>query len=204
MTSYDSNKYNKYGIPKAIFENSTANESNGIHYIVFTGPSLSGKTAAAMFLASALHKYKVIRDSFEAPLRTYLTLLFARKGTSFPWDEPLAALLGKTPRDFALREQQHMRFAYGPDVLGRLLRIRAEQSSVHPRFVIADDGTSIQDIRALQNVSLIRVNRERIERIYPFTIPNPNYVLPNRGSIDELQHSTRYIAAKIIEKEGLK
>lgn len=179
----------------------SANTTNihAIHYIVFTGPSLSGKTTAAAYLFTALasHKYTIFRDSFEAPLRNYLALLLARKLTQMPWDTPIQQLLNRTPRDFALREQQHMRMSYGPDVLGRLLLTRSQKWLPHPRFIIVDDGTSIQDIRALPSVSLVRINRSNVERVYPFTIPNPDYVLSNKGSLDDLFDNVRNMAVTI-------
>lgn len=140
----------------------------------------------------------VFRDSFEAPMRHYLTMLFGRKITQMPIDEQLPGM-DKTPRDFMLREQQHMRFSYGPGILGRLLHVRSQRWKPTPRFIIVDDGTSLNDVRELGKYILIRINRDNMERVYPFTIPNPNYVLSNKGPIGALEYNIEQLVKRIIE-----
>lgn len=163
-------------------------ESNsGPRFIVFTGPSLSGKTTASQFMAIYMQSTGLVvyRDSFEAPMKQYLASLMAKKISLMPPDD-IVSPLGKTPRDFMLREQQHMRFTYGPGILGQLLEKRAAQWKSNPQYIIVDDGTSINDVRALGDYLLVRIDRDTVERVYPFTIPAPKYVISNKGTLMDL------------------
>lgn len=168
-------------------------------FIVFTGPSQSGKTTAANIMAEYMRLLTTVRrDSFEMPTKHYLTQLLSRKFKAMPIDEVIPSL-GKAPRDFIRMTHQHMRFSFGPDVLGRLLRDRAMQFKERYEHIIVDDGTSLSDVKALGEYTLIRIDRENSERIYPFTIPNPHYVLPNRGTLTGLEIGVRNIVKNILD-----
>lgn len=177
---------------KETFESNRPNAANkdSIQFVVFTGPALSGKTTAAQRMSQRLNKLEILtyRDSFEAPMRCYLNMLMAAKSETMPPDTVVPGL-GKTPRDFMLREQQHMRFTYGPSILGRLLMHRSLQWKKRPQYIVVDDGTSYSDVAYLGSYVVIRMSRESVERVYPFEIPNPNYVLSNKGDLNSLNIS---------------
>jgi len=111
-------------------------------------------------------------------------------------DEPISVLLSKTPREFINREAAHMRFSYGPGVLGKLLAARSRRWQKQPMYVIIDDGTSGLDCRELGGYFLVHVNRDRVERVYPFAIPDPDMVIYNDGDVTKL----RTWAAKIADR----
>jgi len=171
-------------------------------YLVFTGPSQSGKTVAAGLLVSVLRErgYTAMRDSFEQPIKRYLATLFARELLSIPMDTVIYELLYKTPRMFIQLQSQHMRFAYGPGVLGRLLVVRSKRWKSQPDYIVVDDGTSVNDLRELGNYVLIRMDRDRIERVYPFTIPDPHYSIMNSKDVPWLKLQTEKLATDLIEQ----
>ena len=171
-----------------------------IRYVIFTGPSQSGKSLTASLLVSEFRSrgLTAMRDSFEMPMKHYLGMLLSRKSASIPMDEPISALLSKTPRDFINREAMHMRFSYGPGVLGKLLAARAHRWARSPQFIVVDDGTSILDCRELGGFFLVHVNRDRVERVYPFSIPNPDATITNDGDILRLRLHVIKIADKVI------
>jgi hypothetical protein len=171
-------------------------------YIVFTGPSLSGKTTSATLLVSLIreHGYTTVLESFEYPMKQYLDTLFAQKISIRPMDEPIYELLYKTPRTFIQLQSQHMRFAYGPGVLGRLLASRIKRYTQPPEYVIVDDGTNITDLRELGQYVLVRMDRDRIERVYPFAIPDPDYSIMNSKGVPWLKQQIEKLAISLTEK----
>ncbi len=172
-----------------------------IRYVIFTGASLSGKSTAASFLRLTLagRGLKVSRDSFEMPMRHYLCMLLGLKSNSVEMDAPISLLLSKTARDFVLREAAHMRFSYGPGVLGKLLDARSRSNRGDNQFVIVDDGSSITDIQGLESYFLVRIERSKVERVYPFVIPNPDMVVLNDRDVKHLQEKMREVADVLVE-----
>lgn len=106
-------------------------------------------------------------------------------------DEPLPTLLSKTPRDFLRLEAAHMRFNYGPGVMGTLLRKRVGNTS---DYVVVDDGVSVLDCRALGDYFLVQITRKRLERVYPFMIPDADMYIKNDGTLDDLALSMERVA----------
>ena len=142
-------------------------QTRRIRYVVFTGPSKSGKTTAAGLLVSAFRQLgrTAMQASFELPMKQYLSGLLARRPKE---DEVIGELLNKTRRDFLNLEAMHMRFHYGPGVLGKLLLARSKRWLHAPQYVIVDDGTSVLDCRELGRYFIVQVMRDRVERVYPF------------------------------------
>lgn len=101
-------------------------------------------------------------------------------------DEPLSALLSKTCKDFLRLEAAHMRFNYGPNVMGNMLKERTKHWRHDPLFVVVDDGVSVLDCRALGDYFLIQIVRDRQERVYPFMIPNADAHVRNDGTLEQL------------------
>ncbi len=101
------------------------------------------------------------------------------------------------------REAAHMRFSYGPNVMGRLLVRRTSRWKSDPRYIIVDDGSSINDVRILDNYFLIRVERSRAERVYPFTIPNPHMVIHNDGTMAQLELQVLKVYTRLTEHSNV-
>lgn len=159
-------------------------------HIVFTGPGQSGKTTAANMMAKSLrsHGKTVHQDSFGGPVLDYLMLLGAvRSRTDI--DKPIPLIRNSTTRMFIMREMQHMRFSYGPSILGDLLKVRCGM----PHFIIIDDCSSILDARALGNYTLITVERSPVERVFPFAVSGPSLLLHNNGTLDDLERKVEKI-----------
>lgn len=172
-------------------------------YLVFTGPHGSGKTTAATSLASALETLKrtVRYESFSLPIRVYVGHLLEGNEFDLEPTDPIELLGGKTLRDFILREQQHMRFNYGPRVLGSLMKARVEQDK--PDYCIVDDGTNINDINGLGSYTLIDVTRKGVETAFPFTIPGADYYIRNDKAVNDLDTAMRQLAIKLTEESSL-
>lgn len=115
-------------------------------------------------------------------------------------DEPLSVLLSKTCKDFLRLEAAHLRFNYGPNVMGSMLKERTKHWRHNPVYVVVDDGVSMLDCRALGDYFLIQIVRDAQERVYPFMIPNANAHIRNDGTLDDLQAKIAKIAT-IIEEE---
>jgi hypothetical protein len=159
---------------------------NQTQFVVFTGPSHSGKSAAASILVSALRQRSrsAMHCSFELPMRQYLFSLIGRK---YEMDEPLPELLSKTPRDFLRLEAAHLRFNYGPSALGKMLLARVSRWMMAPMYVVVDDGVSVLDCRALGNYVLVQIVRDKVDRVYPFVMPNAKMHIQNDGTLDDLK-----------------
>lgn len=110
-------------------------------------------------------------------------------------DEPLSELLSKTPRDFLRLEAAHMRFNYGPGVMGTMLKARVRSDR---KYIVIDDGVSILDCRALGRYFLVQVTRNGRERVHPFVIPNADVYVRNDGSFDDLMASMERVAAMVV------
>lgn len=159
-------------------------------HIVFTGPGQSGKTTAANIMAKLIrgHRKMVTLDSFGQPILGYL----AELGVVLPElniDNPMPQFRDTTARMFMMREMQHMRFSYGPSILGDLLKMRCGR----PHFIIVDDCSSILDARALGNYTLITVERSPVERVYPFAVSGPSLMIRNDGTLDDLERKVEAI-----------
>lgn len=156
--------------------------SRAIRFVVFTGPSQSGKSTAAALLVSAFRKRgrTAMQASFEFPMKLYLASLLGRKLHGFQSHEQVPELLSKTPIQFINLELAHMRFNYGPGVLGKLLLARSRKWSRPPQYIVVSDGTSVLDCRALGRYFLVQVMRERIERVYPFCDFRSKYACAER------------------------
>ena len=174
-----------------------------LRYVIFTGPSQAGKSTLASLLSSEFRSrgLTAMNDSFEMPMKHYLAMLFGQKLSLLPMEKPISELLSRTPRDFLNREAAHMRFSYGPGVLGKLLATRAKRWQRQPRYIIIDDGTSILDCRELGRYFLVHVNRDRVERVYPFSIPNAEMVVYNDGTLEKLKLWAVKIADRVIADE---
>jgi energy-coupling factor transporter ATP-binding protein EcfA2 len=176
-----------------------------IRYVIFTGPSKSGKSTAAALLVSVFRdrSRSAMHSSFEAPMKRYLATLFGRKSFTFKMDEQLSELLSKTPRDFLNLEAMHMRFHFGPGVMGKLLLARVKLWTHAPRYIVVDDGASVLDCRALGRYFLVQIVRDRVERVYPFVIPNADVRVRNDGTIEQLRKKMESIA-DMVEKENMR
>jgi len=170
-----------------------------IRYVVFTGPSRSGKSTAAALLVSIFRgrNCPAMHSSFESPMKRYLATLYGRKSFTFKMDEPLSELLLKTPRDFLNLEAMHLRFHYGPGVMGKLLVARANQWTRPPKYIVVDDGASVLDCRELGRYFLVQIIRGGMERVYPFVIPNADVHMRNEGTIEELKAKMEQVADQV-------
>lgn len=168
-------------------------------FLVFTGPHGSGKSTAAAALGNALTtlRHKVRYDSFSFPVVAYTEYLFADPLPDRSTD-PIELLGGKSLRDFIQREQQHMRFNYGPRILGQLLKARVEQ--VKPDYCIVDDGNNVNDVNGLGTYTLIDVARKSIESAFPFTIPGADIYIRNDKGLNDLSITMRQLAIKLTEE----
>jgi hypothetical protein len=144
-----------------------------------------------------------MQASFEFPMKLYLASLFGRRLSSFRPGEPLFELLSKTPEQFMNLELAHMRFNYGPGVLGKLLLARSKHWSHPPQYVVVSDGTSVLDCRALGRYFLVQVMRDKVERVYPFVIPNADMRVRNDGTVEELGKKMEEVADKVEEANAL-
>lgn len=170
-------------------------------YVIFTGPSQSGKTLAASLLVAALRSMGLLamHHSFTSPMRQYLGALLGRKASAIRLEESMGELLWKTPRDFLRLEAAHLRFNYGPNVMGKMLQTRAKENVINPKYIVVDDGTNVLDCRVLGNYRLIQITRDSVERVYPFMIPNAHVIIRNNGSIAELEVKMKLVADKLEE-----
>lgn len=170
-------------------------------YVIFTGPSQSGKTLAASLLVAALRSMGLLamQHSFTSPMRQYLGALLGRKASAVRLEESMGELLWKTPRDFLRLEAAHLRFNYGPNVMGKMLQTRAKENVINPKYIVVDDGTNVLDCRVLGNYKLIQITRDSVERVYPFMIPNAHVIIRNNGSIAELEVKMKLVADKLEE-----
>jgi hypothetical protein len=96
-------------------------------------------------------------------------------------------------------EAAHLRFNYGPNVMGKMLQTRAKENVINPKYIVVDDGTNVLDCRVLGNYRLIQITRDSVERVYPFMIPNAHVVIRNNGSIAELEVKMKLVADKLEE-----
>ena len=172
-------------------------------YVIFTGPSQSGKTLAAQLLVTAFRTKGLLamHHSFTYPMKHYLGTLLGRKVSGIRLEESISELLWKTPRDFLRLEAAHLRFNYGPNVVGRLLQARAKQMAIDPKYIVVDDGTSILDCRTLGDYRLIQITRDNIDRVYPFMMPNAHMTIRNNGTVAQLEAKVRLIADKLEDEE---
>ncbi len=97
------------------------------------------------------------------------------------------------------REAAHMRFSYGPSVMGRLLVRRAGRWRSDPAYIVVDDGSSINDVRVLGDYFLVRIERSRAERVYPFTIPNPHMVIHNDSTLAQLELQVQKVYTRLTQ-----
>lgn len=165
-------------------------------YVIFTGPSQSGKTLAASLLVAALRGMGLLamQHSFTSPIRQYLGTLLGRKASTIKLEESMGELLWKTPRDFLRLEAAHLRFNYGPNVMGKLLQTRARENIINPKYIVVDDGTNVLDCRVLGDYRLVQITRDRVERVYPFMIPGAHVTIRNSGTIAELEVKMKLLA----------
>jgi hypothetical protein len=170
-------------------------------YIALTGPHNSGKTTAATALGNALMAlgYSVKHDSFSFPVLAYAENLLDYPALDLEMTDPIEALSNKSLREFIQREQQHMRFNYGPRVLGVLLRARIEGHKP-PMYCVVDDGVNANDVLGLGQYVLVDVARKSVESAYPFTIPGADFYVRNDGSEDRLRLKMQQLAPRIIER----
>jgi hypothetical protein len=140
-----------------------------------------------------------MQHSFTSPMRQYLGALLGRKASAVRLEESMGELLWKTPRDFLRLEAAHLRFNYGPNVMGKMLQTRAKENVINPKYIVVDDGTNVLDCRVLGNYRLIQITRDSVERVYPFMIPNAHVIIRNNGSIAELEVKMKLVADKLEE-----
>lgn len=168
-------------------------------YVILTGPSYSGKTTAAAMLVTMLRSrdWNAVHESFDAPIRHYMASLLGRKPDDLDMDEPLPELLTKTPRDFLRLESAHLRFNYGPVAVGKLLLARVKRRLRVPEYVVVDDGASVLDCRVLGKYYLVQVVRSKVERVYPFVMPNACTCIYNDGTLEQLKKKVEELAREI-------
>jgi hypothetical protein len=133
-------------------------------------------------------------------MKLYLASLLGRRLRDFQAHEQVPELLSKTPVQFINLELAHLRFNYGPGVLGKLLLARSSRWSHPSQYIVVSDGTSVLDCRALGRFFLVQIMRDKVERVYPFVIPNANVKVQNDGTLEELEAKMEKVADKIEEE----
>ena len=168
-------------------------------YVIFTGPSQSGKTLAASMLVAAFRGKGLLamHHSFMLPIKQYLGTLLGQKAGTIRDEESMSELLWKTPRDFMRLEAAHLRFNYGPNIMGKMLRARAKERTISAKYIVVDDGVNILDCRVLGDYKLIQITRDNVERVYPFMIPGAHITVRNNGTIAQLEMKIRLIADRL-------
>lgn len=172
-------------------------------FIVLNGPPYSGKSTASRELSRMLNeKARTISDSFAAPMKHFIATLLGEAYADMDKDKPRPELSGYSVRQFLIDlSQNYMKPRYGDDVYGRMLLHRAlRYPGKKPRFVVCDDGGFAEELAALDNHLLVRVERPGHDfssdsRTY---LPDPHWVIVNDSTVDELWIQVRKLAHEIL------
>lgn len=184
-----------------------------MNFVVFNGPSYSGKTTSANALvrilksmANPLNNNALIveKDSFAAPMKRYLTVALNMPLEDMQKDTPMAILSGYSPREFLIKESEdHMKPTYGQDIFGRLLLYRALRYTPAPNVIVVDDGGIEAEFNCLGEYKpfLVRMNRpgysfKNDNRSY---LPNPWWGFLNDGDIDYQMEVVHVLAEDIYQ-----
>ncbi len=159
-------------------------------YIILNGPKTSGKSTIARELCAFFRNCgrDCSEDSFAAPIKHYISTAIGAKYNDMPKDSPVSILGGRSIREFVIGVSDYMKEEYGPDIFGRLLVNRVLRRDPKPHFIVADSSNDQDELDAIPNAILVRVERPGYEfgqdsRRY---LDNPEYTLRNNGTLNDL------------------
>ena len=172
-------------------------------YVILNGPSYSGKSSIALELCRFFRTMQIDarEDSFAAPIKHYISTAIGERYNNMPKDSPVAILSGRSIREFVIDQSNFMKEQYGPDIFGRLLVNRTLRLQPKPAFIIADSSNDEDELDAIPNCNLIRVEREGYEfkndsRQY---LKNPVYTLVNNKTLADLWVSIEKLGIWLME-----
>lgn len=173
-------------------------------YVILNGPPGCGKTTITNGLCGMLRERvaPVIKDSFAAPMKHFVSTLMGVRYQGIAKDAPIAELSGRSVREFLINlSETYIKEEYSPDFFGRMLVFRSLRNVPKPLFVVCDDGGFPDEFAALpRDRYLIRVMRqgctfEGDSRDY---IPDPDYTIFNNSDLEDLWIRVRSLATTLL------
>jgi hypothetical protein len=183
-----------------------------VKYIVLNGPKLSGKSTVARWLTKALsisdELQTAIQDEPAAPMKHFVATLLGEKYSQMNKDKPRAELQGRSVREFIIdMSETYFKPLYGDDFFGRMLVYRSlRKLNPKPDYVVLESSQNGAEIYAIPTRFVVRLVRngtsfEGDGRDY---LPDPNAIVHNFGTLDDLHHHVTHTLVPTIKDWALR
>jgi hypothetical protein len=182
-----------------------------IKWIVFKGPSQSGRSTAAHWLAKSIKAVyprgcgvpDIIVDSLDAPMKHFVATAFGEKFRDMDLLRMCPELSGYSIVSWieALRDVSEKHF--GDDIFARLLMHRnLRMKASMPDYVIVDDGRVGRDSEVSMKPRIVCIQRDA-KRVFTSETwyADADTFICNTGSIEDLYEQVRLYAERVVGED---
>lgn len=180
-----------------------------IRYIILNGEARANRAQVARELCAVITRRlgskSAAIDSFCAPLKHFVSTALGESFNKINLLRAYPELSGHAVKTMMLNFRSDLRFAYGNDVLARLLLHRSLRwPTAMPCYYIVEDGEYAAEIMAIPNRVIVRViDHPDLVPDIPYLHAAPDYVVKRAAAGDNFSAQCAKIATTIMDKAAL-